>query len=70
MTARPFGLPHKVNALAPGEFFILPDPNRSLDRQLISLRAKSPNMPPVKATRVQYIEGDRLLPGLKITRLP
>lgn len=60
----------KILSLALGEFLILPDPSQSLDRQLITLRTRSPALKEVnfRATRVRFIEGDRLLPGLKIIR--
>lgn len=66
---RKHSIPHKLQSLAPGEFFILPDPNRNLDRQLITLKLRSVQMPEYSATRIQWIEHDRLVPGLKITRL-
>ena len=60
----------KILTLGPGEFFILPDPKQTLDRQLITLRSRSPALQTIvfTATRVKYIQDDRLLPGIKITR--
>jgi len=67
---REFSLTHKITALAPGEFMILPDPSQTLDRQLITLRSRSKILKgiPFEARRVKYIEGDRILPGLRIER--
>lgn len=65
-----YRLPDKLLTLAPGEEFILPDPKRDLDRQMQSLRTKSPRLKGLEfeTRRIQYIEGDRLLPAVAIRR--
>ena len=62
-------LPDKLLTLKPGEFFILPDPNRNMDRAMQAIMRKSPRLAnrSFRTTRIQYIEGDRLLPAVKIT---
>lgn len=67
---RKHSLTHKITALAPGEFMILPDPNQTLDRQLITLlgRSKILQQIPFEARRTKFIEGDRILPGIRIQR--
>lgn len=62
-------LPDKLLALKPGEFFILPDPNRNMDRAMQTITRRSTRLHgrTFKTARIQYIEGDRLMPAVKIT---
>lgn len=63
-------LPNKLLTLAPGEFFILPDPNLNMDRAMQTITRRSPKLQGLTfhTSRVRYIEGDRLLPAVKIKR--
>jgi hypothetical protein len=64
------GLPAKLCSLAPGEFLILPDPNQNMDRQLQTIKLRSQFLKDMEfdVNRMRYIEGDRLLPAVKIRR--
>jgi len=63
-------LPDKLAALAPGEFFILPDPKRDMDRKIQSLKDKSPRVGKMvlEVRRIRYLDGDRLWPAVMITK--
>ena len=71
MSKRTASLPDKLLTLDVGEVLILPDPNKNLDRAMQALRTKSPRLTSLKfqTNRIRYIEGDRLLPAVKITRI-
>lgn len=64
-------LPDKLLSLKPGEFFLLPDPKRHMDRAMQTIVRRSARLDGTKfaTTRTQYVEGDRLLPAVKITRV-
>lgn len=66
-----FSLGSKLAALDIGDVVFLPDPKRTLDRNIITLRTRSPKIEGrlFATERKQYIEGDALLPILKVTRV-
>lgn len=47
------------------------NPNKNLDRAVQALRTKSPRLSgrQFQTNRIRFIEGDRLLPAVKITRI-
>jgi hypothetical protein len=60
----------KILALKPGQSMMLDDPKRTMDRELITLRTRTPHLKGVTftASRMQWIDGDRLRPAIRITR--
>ena len=69
-TINPQGLPAKILAMKVGESMMLDDESASLDRALVTLKKRSPVLESVAftATRVRWIDGDRLARAIRITR--